>query len=114
MDIIQHYPTVPQQPINASISPSSLSLPLIGEPYIVTCTVSLLPGLTRTPTAQWLKVAMGEELNNLNRSTLNLSPLRTSDAGRYRCQVNVSTIVHSQPLSDSNDIDIIVQSKSNL
>ncbi len=57
---------------------------------------------------------MGEEIINLNRSILNFSPLRTSDAGRYRCQGNVSTTVHSQPLSDSNDIDIIVQSKSNL
>ena len=61
-----------------------------------------------------MMVTMGEEIKNLNRSTLNFSPLRTSDAGRYRCQGNVSTTVHSQPLSDSNDIDIIVQSKSNL
>ena len=57
---------------------------------------------------------MGEEINNFNRSTLNFAPLRTSDAGTYRCQGNVSTTVHSQLLSDSNDIDIIVQSKSNL
>ncbi len=59
-------------------------------------------------------VTMGEEIINLNRSILNFSPLRTSDAGRYRCQGNVSTTVHSQSLSDSNDIDIIVQSKSYL
>ncbi|XP_064386053.1 sushi, von Willebrand factor type A, EGF and pentraxin domain-containing protein 1-like [Halichondria panicea] len=100
---------IPEQPINASIRTSSPSTPLIGQLYNWTCTVSLFPGLTRTPTAQWLKVTMGEEINNLNRSTLNFSPLRTSDAGRYRCQGNVSTTVHSQSLSDSNDIDIIVQ-----
>ena len=85
--------------------------------YIVTCTVSKLPGLTRTPTALWLKVTMGNKRiisPTPNEAALTFSPLRTSHAGTYRCQGNVSTTVHSQPLSDSNDIDLIVQSKSDI
>ncbi len=83
----------------------------------MTCSVSKLPGLTRTPTAQWLNNAMGNKgiiLPTPNEATLTFSPLKTSHAGTYRCQGNISTTVHSQPLSDSSDIDLIVQSKSDI
>ncbi|XP_064386521.1 uncharacterized protein LOC135335055 isoform X2 [Halichondria panicea] len=104
---------VPQQPIIASIRKSVPSIPLIGKMYIVTCSVSKLPGLTRTPTAQWLKVAMGTERiisSTPNEAALNFSPLKTSDAGRYRCQGNLNTTVYSQPLSSNiSDFDLITQ-----
>ncbi len=83
----------------------------------MTCSVSKLPGLTRTPTAQWLNDTMGNEgiiSPTPNEAALTFSPLKTSHAGTYRCQGNVSTTVHSLPLSDSNDIDLIVQSKSDI
>ncbi len=80
----------------------------------MTCSVSKLPGLSRTPTAEWLKVTVGEDRNNLNRSTLNFSPLRTSDAGRYRCQGSLTTNVRPQPLSDRRNFDLIAQSKSKI
>ena len=86
--------------------------------YIVTCSVSKLPGLTRTPTAQWLKVAMGTERiisSTPNEAALNFSPLKTSDAGRYRCQGNLNTTVYSQPLSSNiSDFDLITQSKPDI
>ncbi len=81
----------------------------------MTCTVSKLPGLTRTPTAQWLKVSIETERiisSTPNEAALNFSPLKTSDAGRYRCQGNLNTTVHSQPLSSNiSDFDLITQSK---
>ena len=76
--------------------------------------MSKLPGLTHTPTAQWLKVTTGTEridTPTLNQAALDLSPLRTSDAGRYRCQGNLSTTVRSQAFSNSSDFNLIAQSK---
>ncbi len=108
---------VPGQSINTNISPSSDSTPQVGLLYIVKCTVSKFPGLTRTPTAQWLKVSMGTKRIGMptpNEAALTLSPLKTSDAGRYRCQGNLSTIIHSLPLSNNTDLTLIAQSKSNL
>ncbi len=117
MLIIKNYLTVPQQPITASISPTIPSLPLIGEPYIVTCSVSKLPGLSRTPTAQWVKVALETERISMptpNEAALTLSPLKTSDAGRYHCQGNLTTTIRSLPLLSSSNFTLIAQSKSNL
>ncbi len=78
--------------------------------------MSKLPGLTRTPTAQWLKVSIETERiisSTPNEAALNFSPLKTSDAGRYRCQGN--TTVHSQPLSSNiSDFDLITQSKPDI
>ena len=81
----------------------------------MTCAVFKLPGLIHTPTAQWLKVSMGTERIGMptpNEAALEFSPLRTSDAGRYRCQGNLNTTVRSQPLLNSSDFDLISQSKS--
>ncbi len=83
----------------------------------MTCSVSKLPGLTSTPTAEWLKVAMGTERiisSTPNKADLEFSPLRTSDAGTYRCQGNVNTTVQFQPLSNSNDFNLIAQSESDI
>ncbi len=83
----------------------------------MTCAVSKLPGLTRTPTAQWLKVSMGTErigMPTANQAALEFSPLRTTDAGRYRCQGNLGTTVKPGLLLDSSDFDIIAQSESDV
>ena len=83
----------------------------------MTCTVSKLPGLTRTPIAQWLKVSMGTKRIGIptpNEAALILSPLRTSNAGTYRCQGNLTTTIRSLPLSSSSNFTLIAQSKSNL
>ena len=77
--------------------------------------MSKLPGLTHTPTAQWLKISMGTERIGMptpNEAALEFFPLRTSDAGRYSCQGNLNTTVRSQPLLTSSDFNLISQSKS--
>ena len=110
-----NFPTVPQQPITAIIRTSSPSIPQVGEPYSRICTVSKFPGLAHTPTAQWLKISTGTERIGMptpNEAALEFFPLRTSDAGRYRCQGNLNTTVRSQPLLNSSDFDLISQSKS--
>ncbi len=112
--MIKLHSIVPDQPINASISPLIYSLLLIGEPYTVTCNVSKLPGLTRTPTAQWIQVTTGTGRlisPTPSQATLKFSLLRTSDAGTYRCQGNLNTTVYPDLLSDSSDFDLNVQSK---
>ncbi len=118
MDIILHYPTVPQQPITTSLRTSNPpSTPQVGQLYIVTCSVSKLPGLTHTPTAQWIKVTMGIErisMPTANQAALEFSSLRTSDSGRYRCQGNLTTTVQRKVLSDSSDFDLIAQSESDI
>ena len=79
--------------------------------------MSKLPGLTRTPTAQWVNVTMETEqigMPTLNKAVLIFSPLRSSDAGIYYCLGNLNTTIHSQPLSNSSNFTLIAQSKSNL
>ncbi len=80
----------------------------------MTCAVSKLPGLTRTPTAQWLNFTMGDKIIGMptpNKSALNFLSLKTSDAGTYRCHGNLNTTVRS--LSDSSYYNLTVQSESN-
>ncbi len=104
---------VPRQAINATIS--SFIDPVVGKAYNRICNVSKLPGLTSTPTAQWMKVDGddGERimLSEQSTSTLNFTPLRTSNAGQYRCQGNINTTVSDTPLSDSSDFNLTVTSK---
>ncbi len=79
--------------------------------------MSKLPGLTRTPTAQWMKVALGTKTIGMpapNEAALTFSPLRTSDAGRYLCLGNLNTTVQPGLLLDSSDFDIIAQSESDI
>ena len=79
--------------------------------------MSKLPGLTRTPTAQWMKVALGTKRIGMpapNQAVLTFSPLRTSDAGIYRCQGNLNTTVQPELLLDSSDFAIIAQSESDI
>ncbi len=116
-DIIQHYPTAPKQPITARISSSIPSTPQVGESYSRICIISKLSGLTRTPITQWMKVTMGTERINSptpNEAALEFSPLRTSDAGRYRCQGNLNTTVQHELLSDSSYFDLIAKSESDM
>ncbi len=47
----------------------------------------------------------------LSTSTLNFTPLKTSNAGQYRCQGNINTTVSDTPISDSSDFNLTVQSK---
>ncbi len=107
--------TVPEQAINTSISsPSDDPITLLaGEVFSRTCIVSKLLGLTDTPTVQWTRVDEGDSrLLEASQSTLNFSPLRTSDAGKYRCQGNLSTTALSDnSLSRNSDFDLIITSK---
>ncbi len=83
----------------------------------MTCTVSKFPGLTRTPSAQWMKVAMGNKIISMptpDHAVLNFPSLRTSDASTYRCQGNLSTTIRSQPLLNNSDFNLIAQSESDI
>ncbi len=76
--------------------------------------MSKFPGLTRTPTAQWMKGTKTIGMPTLNEAALTFSPLRTSDAGSYRCLGNLNTTVQPGLLLDSSDFDIIAQSESDI
>ncbi len=110
-----HTHTVPEQAINTSISSPSDDpiIILAGGTFSRTCSVSKLPGLTDTPTVQWTRVDGGDSrLPEPSQSTLDFNPLRTSDAGQYRCQGNLTTTAHpNNPLSDNSDFDLNITSK---
>ena len=93
--------------ISLSASVSSL---MIGESVILTCSVTLLDGVTDTPTFVWEGPGIiptpsdpfisGQVVN----STLTVNGIRTSQAGQYKC-----TAITIFNVSDT--VEIVVQSK---
>ena len=93
--------------INAMVSGDT---PTAGELYVLSCTVTGFGRLNPTIVYQWFKdntVVSGE-----TQSSVTFPFLSLSDAGRYRCDVTVSSNSLSQSISAmSNTKVLILQSK---
>ena len=73
-------------------------------------------GLHHTPTASW--ITEGESLDGVvvdgekpSKSVLTFNPLRTSHAGSYICQGNLTSLAFPRQHSISTDYQVIVQSE---
>ena len=84
----------------------------VSDQYTLNCTALITEAsqLNPTITYQWFKnntVVSGE-----TQSTLSFFSLSLSDAGQYRCDVNVSSTLLSQSIiAMSNTQDLTLQSK---
>ena len=71
--------------------------PTLGQPYTLTCGVSVDSGITGLPTVQWMgprssaPITTGGDFTVSSTSpyTLIMNPLRQSHAGQYTCQTRV-------------------------
>ena len=71
--------------------------PTLGQPYTLTCNVSVASGVTGTPTVQWVGPGSSAPLvtggdftvNSTPPYTLTINPLRQSHAGQYTCRATV-------------------------
>ena len=71
--------------------------PTLGQSYTLTCNVSVVSGVTGTPTVQWVgpgssaPIVTGGDFTVSSTSpyTLTINPLRQSHAGQYTCQATV-------------------------
>ena len=73
--------------------------PTLGQPYTLTCNVSVASGVTGTPTVQWMgpgnstPITTGGDFTVANTSStsyiLTINPLHQSHAGQYTCQATV-------------------------
>ena len=66
----------------------------------LTCEVSGAEGLSPMITYQWTK--NNQAVSDGNLKTLNLSPLRLSDAGSYACNITVGSALLSSSISASS------------
>ena len=70
----------------------------LGQPYTLTCNVSVASGVTGTPTVQWVgrgssaPIVTGGDFTVSITSpyTLTINPLLQSHSGLYTCQATVS------------------------
>ena len=71
--------------------------PTLGQPYTLTCNVSVASGVTGTPTVQWVgpgsptPIVTGGDftVSSTPPYTLTFNPLRQSHGGKYTCQATV-------------------------
>ena len=92
-----------------------------GVQYVLTCTVTkLLDGLINTPTVEWLDSGMNNihgvngistTISNSGVSQLTFFQLKTSHAGSYVCQGNLSSPASPTELTQSVAHDISLQGK---
>ena len=88
----------PDPAITVSVT-SSVTTPMVGSMYSLTCTVTGAEGLTDAMvTYQWLK--NGTVVSGQTMATLSFSPLAFSDAGSYTCQATVTaSLLISDPIT---------------
>ena len=71
--------------------------PTLGQPYTLTCNVSVASGVTGTPTVQWVgprssaPITTGGDftVSSTPPHTLMINTLRPSHAGQYTCRATV-------------------------
>ena len=104
---IIYYDTVPI--VNATINGSE-DIPVVGQPYTLTCTVSGDEKLNSDITYHWTQnngTEMGLEANSAD---LSFSSLSLSNSGNYFCMSIVSSIyLNDVIISVSNIFDIQLQ-----
>ena len=101
-----------------------------GEEYNITCTVEVIDRLIVTPTIVWIKDSvntslLSDELNTISvpsvlsnisdtmfSLSLFFSSLKTSDAGQYTCQANMTVNEINVTVTNSILQDLSLQSKS--
>ena len=77
--------------INVTISPSGPQIPNVGDTFNITCTVHRLDSVDPTFAYQWTNNSESDHSTISNRSTIVFSKLKLSNAGKYKCKVNVSS-----------------------
>ena len=100
-----------------------------GEEYNITCTIEVIDRLIVTPTIIWIKDSfntslMSDDLNTISvpsvlsnisdkmySLSLFFSSLNTSDAGQYTCQATITVNDINVTITNSNVLELILQSK---
>ena len=101
-----------------------------GKEYNITCTVEVIDKLIVTPIIVWIKdsintslvsddvntISVPSVLSNISDTMYSLSlffySLNTSDAGQYTCQAIITVNEINVTVTNSNILDLSLQSKS--
>ena len=89
------------------VSVSLRQNPTLGQPYTLTCNVSVANGVTGTPSVQWVgpsssaPIVTGGDftVSSTPPYTLTINPLRQSHAGQYTCQARVQNVTNTTTVS---------------
>ena len=105
-------PIVPTLTVDASIT-SPTGPFTAGQSYTLTCTATVTGGgaLSLTTTITWIHPSGSMTSGTGSSLDLSLNPLQLSDAGRYTCNVSVSSPFFTRNQSDTDTFTINVQSK---
>ena len=105
---------VPPDPV---VSVAGDELGTAGDELLLTCTVTVVDGLTVQPTGLWSGGSVGGDgvtesvaviSGNSNVRTLTFSPLLTSHGAQYTCQATINLPFINY--TTSNSTDVFVQS----
>lgn len=83
--------------------------PIVGESFILTCSVHGAEKLSSNMTYQWTRIET--HIISSMVSTLTFSPFKLSDAGNYICTVNISSEYLDNILSAHSSTQLNVESK---
>ena len=106
---IIYYDTVPI--VHVTIDGSE-DIPVVGQPYTLTCTVSGDEKLDSDVTYHWTKINGRETELEANSTDLSFSSLSLSNSGNYSCMSVVSSMYLNEAIIVSNLSDIQLQGKS--
>ena len=105
-----YFPAVPT--VTASIT-SPTGPFTAGQSYTFTCTATVTGGgtLSTTTTITWIHPSGSVTSGTGSSLDLSLNSLQVSDAGQYTCNVSVSSPFLTGAQSNTDTLDINVQSK---
>jgi len=96
--------------------------PTLGQPYTLTCNVSVASGVTGTPAVQWMGPGSSAPfttggdftVSSTSPYTLTINPLRQSHAGQYTCQATVGGDTAWDRLSHGEHFRLVIEHTTHL
>ena len=84
---------------------------MLCQHYLLNCNVTVVDSsLNPTMTYQWTKDNGTQTQVGTNSNTLSFASLKLSDAGRYKCEVTITSVFLGENLNVSNFKDATIQS----
>ena len=86
---------------------------MLGQHYFLTCNFTVVNSLLNpTMTYQWTKNNGTQTQVGTNSNTLSFASLKLSDAGRYKCEVTITSSSFNEDINAAAFKNVTIQSMS--